>query len=567
MNLGLNFEPKLLSTLRNYSKERFVSDLMAGLIVSIVALPLAIAFGIASGVSPEEGLITAIIGGFFISALGGCSVQIGGPTGAFIVILCGIIAEFGINGLLLATLLAGIILVVMGVLKLGSMIRFIPYPIIVGFTSGIALTIFTSQVPDLFGLTINTSPIPNDFIGKWSVYIESFGSMTPLAFGFGVATIIITCLMPRISKRIPGSLVAIAIVTIVSFCLRRYLGIDYAETIGDRFTISAAMPKPEMLHFDFKLVRDVFPAAITIAILCAIETLLSAAVADGVSGNRTDSNMEVIALGVANIAVPFFGGIPVTGAVARTMTNLNNGGRSPIAGIINAFTLLMILLFLGPLTGHIPMACLAGILAVVSWNMSEQKTFKRLLKGPHSDVMVLITTFLLTIFFDLTIAIMVGLLMAMVLFIRRIMEVTQVSVARSSLDMSDDSEKTREDEVLDIADGVEVYSIDGPFFFGVASKFDSVMEKIGERAVVRVIRMRLVPFMDSTGVHNLESLVRSSQENNIKIILSGVKPSVRDTLQRAGFEELVGEEWICDNITEALQKANEYAHDHSDEAE
>ncbi len=537
MNLGLNLEPKLFSALRCYSKERFAADLMAGLIVSIVALPLAIAFGIASGVSPEEGLITAIIGGFFISALGGCSVQIGGPTGAFIVILCGIIAEFGIEGLLLATLMAGIILVIIGVLKLGSMIRFIPYPIIVGFTSGIALTIFTSQVPDLFGLTITVPEMPNDFIGKWSVYFEAFHTITPLAFGFGVATIIITCLMPLISKRIPGSLVAIVIVTALSVCLREFFGINFAETIGDRFTINASMPKPEMLHFDFALVRDVFPAAITIAILCAIETLLSAAVADGVSGNRTDSNMEVIALGVANIAVPFFGGIPVTGAVARTMTNLNNGGRSPIAGIINAITLLMILLFLGPLTGHIPMACLAGILAVVSWNMSEQKTFKRLLKGSHSDVLVLVTTFLLTIFFDLTVAIMVGLLMAMVLFIRRIMEVTEVSVVRSSLDMSQDGEKSFEDEVLNIAEGVEVYSIDGPFFFGVASKFDSIMEKLADKPTVRVIRMRLVPFMDSTGVHNLESLVLSSQENNIKIILSGVKPSVHETLSRAGFDQ------------------------------
>ncbi len=558
MELNFRFEPKLLSSLKSYSKERFVADLMAGLIVSIVALPLAIAFGIASGVSPEQGLITAIVGGFFISALGGCSVQIGGPTGAFIVILCGIIAEFGLEGLLLATFMSGVLLVIMGVLKLGSMIRFIPYPIIVGFTSGIAITIFTSQVPDLFGITCNAA-LPSDFIGKWSVYIDSFATMTPLAFAFGLATIIITVLMPKISKRVPGSLVAIVVVTAVSVCLRRFMGIDFAETIGDRFTINASMPTPKMLEFSFEMVRDLFPAALTIAILCSIETLLSAAVADGVSGDRTDSNMEVVAIGVANMATPFFGGIPVTGAVARTMTNLNNGGRSPVAGIINAFVLLMILLFLGSLTGHIPMACLAGILAVVSWNMSEQKTFKRLLKGSHSDVLVLVTTFFLTIFFDLTVAIMVGLLMAMVLFIRRIMEVTQVSVVRSSLDLSHDGEVAHDDEVLDVADGVEVYSIDGPFFFGVASKFDSVMAEIGERAAVRVIRMRRVPFMDSTGVHNLEALVRSSQESGIKIILSGVLPEVRVTLQRAGFEDLVGKEAICDNIQEALAKANEYS--------
>lgn len=564
MDLNLNLEPKLLKSLRCYSKERFVTDLMAGLIVSIVALPLAIAFGIASGVSPEEGLITAIVGGFFISALGGCSVQIGGPTGAFIVILCGIIAEFGIEGLLLATFMSGVLLVIMGVLKLGSMIRFIPYPIIVGFTSGIAITIFTSQVPDLFGITCNAA-LPSDFIGKWSVYIDSFGSMTPLALGFGLATIIITVLTPKISKRIPGSLIAIVVVTVVSVCLRKFMGIDYAETIGDRFTINASLPTPKMLEFSFEMVRDLFPAALTIAILCSIETLLSAAVADGVSGDRTDSNMEVVAIGVANMATPFFGGIPVTGAVARTMTNINNGGRTPVAGIINAFVLLMILLFLGSLTGHIPMSCLAGILAVVSWNMSEQKTFKRLLKGSHSDVLVLVTTFFLTIFFDLTVAIMVGLLMAMVLFIRRIMEVTQVSVVRSSLDLSHDGEVAHDDEVLDIADGVEVYSIDGPFFFGVASKFDSVMAEIGERANVRVIRMRRVPFMDSTGVHNLEALVRSSQDNGIKVILSGVKPEVRVTLQRAGFEDLVGKESICDNIEEALLKANRYSESKVDE--
>ncbi len=557
MNKFPTFTPKLLTSLKGYTMESFISDLLAGLIVSIVALPLAIAFGIASGVSPEEGLITAIIGGFFISALGGCTVQIGGPTGAFIVILSGIIAQFGIEGLLLATMMAGLLLIIMGYLKLGSMIRFIPYPIIVGFTSGIAITIFTSQVPDLFGLTIGTSPMPSDFIGKWSVYISNFASMTPLAFGFGVATIIITCLMPRISKRIPGSLVALVIVTVTSACLRHFYGIDFAETIGDRFTINASLPTPRMLDFDFELIRCIFPSALTIAILCAIETLLSAAVADGVSGNNTDSNMEVIALGVANMSVPFFGGIPVTGAVARTMTNLNNGGRTPIAGIINAIVLLMILLFLGPLTGHIPMACLAGILAVVSWNMSEQQTFKRLLEGPRSDVIVLVSTFLLTIFFDLTVAIMVGLLMAMVLFIRRIMEVTQVSVVRSSLDLSHDSEVAHDNEVYNIPDGVEVYSIDGPFFFGVANKFDSVMMSLGVKPKVRVIRMYRVPFMDSTGIRNLQNIIKSSQNEEIKVILSGVNDSVRNTLRKAHFSNIIDDNNICPHIGAALERAKE----------
>ncbi len=557
MKLGFDLEPKLITSLRGYTKERFAADIMSGLIVGIVALPLAIAFGIASGVSPEEGLITAIIGGFLVSAFGGCSVQIGGPTGAFIVIVYGIIQQFGIEGLLVATLLAGCLLLIMGLLKLGSAIKFIPYPIIVGFTSGIAITIFTTQIKDLFGLT--TEALPGDFIGKWVVYGGAFDTVNPLALAFGVATILIITLTPKVSRRIPGSLLAIIVMTVVSYLLKEYGGIAMLETIGDRFTIKAALPTPRMLHFDFEMIRELLPAALTIALLGAIESLLSATVADGVTGDRTDSNMELVAQGAANIVVPFFGGIPVTGAIARTMTNINNGGRTPVAGVVHAVVLLLILLFLGPLTQHIPMACLAGVLVVVSYNMSEWRTFRSLLKGSKSDVSVLVSTFLLTVLFDLTIAIIIGLLMAMVLFMRRIADVTQVSVSRDILDLSHDGELTHAEEVLSIADGVEVYQIDGPFFFGVASKFDSVMQRVGKRAKVRIIRMRRVPFMDSTGVHNLEALVKSSQEAGTKVILSGVKPAVREMLHRANFDTLIGAEAICDNIEEALTKANNYA--------
>lgn len=542
--------------MKGYTKETFAADLMAGVIVGIVALPLAIAFGIASGVSPEVGLVTAIIGGFLVAAFGGCSVQIGGPTGAFIVIVYGIIQQFGIEGLMVATLLAGILLLVMGLLKLGTVIKFIPYPIIVGFTSGIAVTIFTTQIKDLFGLT--TEALPGEFIGKWVVYASSFHTFTPIALIFGVVTIAIISLTPKVSKKIPGSLVAIIVMTVVSYILKNHFGVAGLETIGDRFTISASLPAPRMLNVDFNMIQELLPAALTIALLGAIESLLSATVADGVTGERHDSNMELVAQGAANIVVPFFGGIPVTGAIARTMTNINNGGRTPISGIIHAVVLLLILLFLGPLTAHIPMACLAGVLVVVSYNMSEWRTFKNLLKGSKSDISVLVATFLLTVLFDLTIAIIIGLLMAMALFMRRIAEVTKVSVSRSTLDLSSEGELTHSDDRLDLSDEIEVYHIDGPFFFGVASKFDSVMQNLAELPKVRIIRMRRVPFMDSTGVHNLTSLVKSSQESNIKIILSGVNPDVRAMLNRAGFEALIGADAICDNIEQAIARANEF---------
>ena len=553
MKNKFDFQPKLVSALKNYSKEKFMTDLMAGIIVGIVALPLAIAFGIASGVSPEKGLITAILGGFFVSLLGGCNVQIGGPTGAFIVIVYGIIQNFGIEGLAIATVVAGIILVIMGALKLGTVIKFIPYPIVVGFTSGIALTIFTTQMKDLFGLTMDKAPA--DFISKWIAYFEHFDTMILWSLLIGLTSIVIIAITPKFSKKIPGSLIAIILMTVVVYVMRYHLGITGIETIGDRFTINASLPGPETINFNMETSNLLLPSAFTIAMLGAIESLLSATVADGVTGDKHNSNTELIAQGAANIIVPIFGGIPVTGAIARTMTNINNGGRTPVAGIIHAIVLLLILLFLGPLTKHIPMACLAGVLVIVSYNMSEWRTFKSLMKNSRSDVAVLLTTFLLTVIFDLTIAIEIGLLLALVLFMKRMSEVTHITVAKDQLDLSNEGEIYHEEEKLIVPQGVEVYEIDGPFFFGVANKFDECMKTIGDKPRIRIIRMRKVPFMDTTGLHNLESLYRLSTKEKIQVILSGVNEQVRATLVKSSFARTIGEENICSNIHEALKRA------------
>lgn len=553
MKNKFEFQPVLFTALKNYSKEKFFSDLMAGIIVGIVALPLAIAFGIASGVSPEKGLITAIIGGFIVSFLGGSSVQIGGPTGAFIVIVYGIIQKYGLEGLAIATVIAGIILLLMGCLKLGTVIKFIPYPIVVGFTSGIALTIFTTQIKDLFGLSMET--VPADFISKWFAYARSFHTIHITSFVIGAASILLIVITPKFSKKIPGSLVAIIVLTIVVYLLKSQFGITGIETIGDRFTIHASLPSPAPLSFNMETIDSLISPAFTIAILGAIESLLSATVADGVTGGKHNSNTELIAQGAANIVVPLFGGIPVTGAIARTMTNINNGGRTPVAGIIHAIVLLFILLFLGPLTKHIPMACLAGVLIIVSYNMSEWRTFRSLMKNSKSDVAVLLTTFFLTVIFDLTVAIEIGLLLAMLLFMRRMMEATKVSVIRDEIDLSHEGEITHDEERLVVPKEVEIYEIDGPFFFGIANKFDECMKEIGDKPQVRIIRMRKVPFMDSTGLHNLESLYRLSSKEHIHLILSGVNPQVHKVLTKSGFANKIGDDNICSNIHEALEKA------------
>ena len=553
----LDFKPRLFSTLKNYSKETFMSDLMAGIIVGIVALPLAIAFGIASGVSPEKGIITAIIAGFIISLLGGSKVQIGGPTGAFIVIIYGIIQQYGEAGLIVATLMAGILLILLGVFKLGAIIKFIPYPIIVGFTSGIAVTIFTTQIADIFGLNFGGEKVPGDFIGKWMIYFRHFDTVNWWNAVVSILSIIIIAITPRFSKKIPGSLIAIIVVTIGVYVLKTYAGIDSIDTIGDRFTINSELPEAAIPTLNWEAIKDLFPVAITIAVLGAIESLLSATVADGVTGDKHDSNTELIAQGTANLITPLFGGIPATGAIARTMTNINNGGKTPVAGIIHAIVLLLILLFLMPLAQYIPMACLAGVLVIVSYNMSEWRTFKALLKNPKSDVTVLLITFFLTIIFDLTIAIEVGLVIACILFMRRVMETTEISVIKDEIDPNDELDIAVCEEHLIIPAGVEVYEINGPYFFGIATKFEETMAQLGDRPKVRIIRMRKVPFIDSTGIHNLTSLCKMSQKEKITIVLSGVNEKVHKTLEKSGFYELLGKQNICPNINVALDRAKE----------
>ncbi|MDE5953564.1 SulP family inorganic anion transporter [uncultured Duncaniella sp.] len=553
-NGSIDFRPKLVSALKNYSADKFKNDLVAGIVVGIVALPLAIAFGIASGVSPTVGLITAIIGGFIVSAAGGCTVQIGGPTGAFIVIVYNIIATFGLEGLAVATFMAGLILVALGFFRLGTVIKFIPYPIVVGFTAGIALTIFSTQINDFFGLGLKN--VPSEFIPKWGAYISNFGNIDWVTLGVGLAALAIIIITPKVSRRLPGALIAIIIVTAVVAIVP---GIS-VETIGDRFgSLSTDIPQPHGFELNMATINRLLPSAFTIAILGAIESLLSATVADGVTGTRTNSNTELIGQGMANIVVPFFGGIPVTGAIARTMTNITNGGRTPVAGVVHAIVLFLIFLFLMPLINLIPMACLAAVLIVVSYNMSGWRTIRSIFHNPKSDISVLAVTFLLTVIFDLTIAIEMGLLLAVILFLRRVMENTEIKAYSGQLDIDEGSEMAHH-EVLDVNPGVEVYEIDGPFFFGVATKFDELMRSgMGRKPLVRIIRMRKVPFIDSTGIHNLETLIKSSQEEGIHVVLSGVKDNVRTALVNAGINRLIGEDHICSHITKAVEMANRIA--------
>ncbi len=547
------FQPKLFTCLKGYNKSTFMADLMAGIIVGIVALPLAIAFGIASGVTPEKGIITAIIAGLLISIFGGSKVQIGGPTGAFIVIVFGIIADYGMNGLIIATFMAGIFLILMGMLRVGTIIKYIPYPIIVGFTSGIALTIFTTQIKDLFGLQI--AEVPASFVSKWIVYFQHFGTMDLWPLLIGLGSILIIVYTPKISKKLPGSLLAIIIMTVVALLLKHYAGVTTIETIGDRFTINPDLPKPEVPKITWDVFTKLMSPALVIAMLGAIESLLSAAVADGVIGDKHDSNQELVGQGIANMVCSLFGGIPATGAIARTMTNINNGGRTPIAGIIHAMVLLLIYFFLMPLAKYIPMSCLAGILVVVSYNMSEWRSFKAILKNPKSDITVLLVTFFLTVIFDLTVAIEVGILIACLLFMRRMSEVTKVSVETQEIDLNADSDLPYNNEHLIIPDRVEVYEINGPYFFGIANRFEEVMNDVGQHPAVRIIRMRKVPFIDSTGVHNLTNLCQKCLKKDIHIVLSGVNDKVLEVLTKAGFDELIGKENICSHITIALERA------------
>lgn len=551
------FAPRLLSELRHYNKAKFAADLMAGLIVGIVALPLAIAFGIASGVSPSQGILTAIIGGFIVSALGGSRVQIGGPTGAFIVIIYGIVSDpnLGLSGLMLATMLAGIFLILLGVCHLGTIIKFIPYPIVVGFTSGIAVTIFTTQIKDLFGLTI-AGKIPGDFLSKWLVYFQNFETVDWVTTAIGVLSIVIIALTPKVSKKVPGSLVAIIVMTIGVYFLNTYTDMKVL-TIGDQFgEIKASIPSLQVPNLSWESVKSLFPTAMVIAVLGAIESLLSATVADGVCGDHHNSNQELIGQGVANLCTPLFGGIPCTGAIARTMTNINNGGRTPVAGIIHAVVLLVIFLVLMPLAAYIPMSCLAGVLVIVSYNMSGWRTFMQLMKNPKSDVIVLFITFLLTVIFDLTIAIEVGLLIACLLFMKRMAESTQIKVIADEIDPNDETDAEVHEEHLRIPQGVEVYEINGPYFFGIANKFEELMTAMEDHPKVRIIRMRRVPFIDSTGIHNLQNLCEMSHREGTHIVLSGVTPNVYSVLEHNGFCHLLGKDHICPNINVALERAS-----------
>lgn len=554
---AFNIQTKLFSCLKTYDKKTFMSDLMAGIIVGIVALPLAIAFGIASGVTPEKGIITAIVAGLVISLFGGSKVQIGGPTGAFIIIIYGIIQKYGFEGLTIATLMAGFFLVLFGLLRLGTIIKYIPYPIVVGFTSGIAVTIFTTQIKDLFGLTLPSNP--SDFIEKWGVYLQNFNTIDPWCALIGVASVAVIAVTPRFSKKIPGSLIAIILMTIVALLLKNFAGVLSIETIGDRFSISNELPAAQVPDMNWETIKSLVSPAITIAILGAIESLLSATVADGVIGDHHDSNTELVAQGLANIASPLFGGIPATGAIARTMTNINNGGKTPVAGIIHAVVLLLIFLFLMPLAKYIPMACLAGVLVVVSYGMCGWRSFLELMKNPKSDVTVLLITFFLTIIFDLTIAIEVGLIIACLLFMKRMSETTDVKAITEEIDLNQDAEfSTGNLDHLIIPQGVEVYEINGPYFFGAGNKFEEIMASFGDRPKVRIIRMRKVPFVDSTGIHNLTNLCEMSKKEGIQIVLSGVREKVNGQLEHAGFYHLIGEENICSHINLALKRANEF---------
>ena len=557
------FYPRIIEVFRSYNGKQFSSDLMAGIIVGIVAIPLAIAFGIASGVGPAEGLITAVVAGFVVSVMGGTKVQIGGPTGAFIVIVYGIIQQYGLSGLMIATMMAGVILVLMGVCRFGSVIKFVPYPVIVGFTGGIALTIFSTQMNDFFGLGL--TGIPADFIHKWIFYIQNFTHIHWPSFFTALGSLAVIVIMPKITKKVPGSLAAMILATVTVLLLEKYAGVEGIRTIGDVYTLPKGMPLPHIPKLELQegqtflsMIQNLVSPAFTIAILGAIESLLSAMVADGVIGDKHHSNTELIAQGCANILSPLFGGIPATGAIARTMTNINNGGRTPVAGIVHSVVLLTVLLFLGRFVGMIPMPCLAAVLVVVAYNMSGWRTFVSLAKAPKSDFSVLIATFILTVVFDLTIAIEIGLLMALVLFLRRTNETTEIRVFKHEIDPKAESDAVIESEKkLKIPEGVAVYEIDGPYFFGIANKFEEVMMAVGDKPKVRIIRMRKVAFIDSTGLHNLATLCRRSDRENVKIVLSGVNKQVRHTLHRAGFEKIVGEKYICSNINEALRVAAE----------
>lgn len=559
------FSPKFFHLFKKgrYDKNRFVSDLIAGIMVGIIALPLAIAFGIASGVSPQQGLITAIVAGFLISFFGGSRFLIGGPTGAFIVIVSGIVAQYGMQGLILATIMAGVILVLMGVFKLGAIFKFIPYPIVVGFTSGIALTIFTTQIKDFFGMA--SVEMPSGFIPQWVCFFENLKaiSLTETLLSFACLFVIIAWNKWGF-KKVPGSLIALVVGTLVSLLLGSFDIVEFA-TIGSKFPELAQglpMPKPVAPSMDFNAIKGLVSPAFTIAILCAVESLMAAMVADGATGKQHDSNTELIGQGIANIITPLFGGIPATGALARTMASINNGAKTSVAGIIHAIVLLLIYLFLMPYAIYIPLSCLAAILVVVAYNMSEWRSFKYLLKGDKPDVAVLLITFFLTVIIDLTVGIEVGMVLAIVMFVRRMMQTSSIEVLdhdkQSLLAGREDVAASDDVEMLDIHRGVEIYEINGPYFFGLASRSEE-FERKNKNTKVRIIRMRKVPFIDSTGVKNLRNIIDMAQKRGVRVILSGVNERVLATLHKFEVDKLIDSEFIYPSIFPALDTANAIA--------
>jgi SulP family sulfate permease len=548
------FVPILFSTLRGYDRRQFTSDAVAGVIVGIVALPLAIAFAIASGVTPDRGLWTAIVAGFIISAFGGSRVQIGGPTGAFVVIVYGIVQKFGIDGLTVATLMAGVILVVMGFAKFGDAIKFIPHPLVTGFTSGIAIIILSGQVKDFFGLQMGS--VPANFLAKWQAYAQAAGSVSPAAVGVALLALFIILFWPRISTRIPGPFVAL----IVTTALVGLLHIP-VETIGSRFgEISASIPHPKLPHLTLEQTTSLVGPAFTIALLAAVESLLSAVVADGMIGSQHKSNIELIGQGMANIASPLFGGIPATGAIARTATNVKNGGRTPVAGIIHALTLLLITLFFGRWASLIPMATLAAILVVVAYHMSEWRAFLAELQSPKSDVVVLMTTFALTVLVDLTVAIEVGMVLAAFLFMRRMSSVS--SVSQVTYDLTDDYAVVAGDnELLDrriIPPGVEVYEISGPFFFGAAQAFRDTLGRVAGRPKVLIIRMRHVPAIDSTGMRSLRDVVHRSRKDGTAVLVAELHSQPLAAIRGTPTFHEIGMDNFCPSLDFALARAQEF---------
>lgn len=544
------FRPKLLDTIRSYPPKQFPKDLMAGLIVGVVALPLAIAFAIASGVSPEKGLFTAVIAGFIISALGGSKVQIGGPTGAFIVVVYGIVQQYGINGLIIATLLAGIMLIGMGFARLGMVIKFIPHPLIIGFTSGIALIIFSSQIKDFFGLQMGA--VPADFLAKWEMYAKHISSLNLSSVLIATGTVLIIQLWPRVTHKVPGSLIAILLTT----SLVQWLHLP-VETIGSRFgSIPSSLPSPVWPHMDMATIKQLIQPAFTIALLGGIESLLSAVVADGMTGGNHRSNMELVAQGTANIASALFGGIPATGAIARTATNIKNGGRTPVAGMVHAITLLLIMLFVGKWAALIPMATLAGILVVVAYNMSEWENFLSVFKGPRSDVAVMLTTFLLTVLVDLTVAIEIGMVLAVFLFMQKMIRFSEVNIltARSEDAVPDGDSMDK----YDLPKQVEVFEITGPLFFGAAYKFKDAIRFIEKKPKVLIIRMRQVPIIDATGIKTLEEVYKESRHRGTRIILSEVhSEQVFRELKDARLIFAIGKANVKENFEAAIERSKQ----------